>query len=144
MKDKLPLADVIIYDDPKGVPHYDQPWLLRLDRVQARGVEFARDHPAHWDTEVARGLATDLAIINYTSGTTGFPKGVMISHGALLATARQFLEVERMGRGGEILAYLPMACRRAAAFSLAVPFLAGGTGPCPDDASTARTHVRAV
>src|SRR5882724_982672 len=69
MKDKLPAVEAVIYDDPKGMRHYDYPFLLSLDQVQARGVEFARDHPAHWDAEVARGLATDLAIITYTSGT---------------------------------------------------------------------------
>jgi long-chain acyl-CoA synthetase len=144
MKDKLPLVEVIVYDDPKGMRHYDHPWLVSLDQVQARGVDFAREHPAYWDAEVAQGLATDLAIINYTSGTTGFPKGVMISHGALIATARHFLEVEPMTRGDEIMAYLPMAWIGDSFFSLAVAFLAGCTVNCPEDASTVRHDFREI
>ncbi len=144
MKDKLPLVEVIVYDDPKGMRHYDHPWLVSLDQVQARGVEFARDHPGHWDAEVGEGRATDLAIINYTSGTTGFPKGVMISHGALIATARHFLEVEPMTRGDEIMAYLPMAWIGDSFFSLAVAFLAGCTVNCPEDASTVRHDFREI
>jgi long-chain acyl-CoA synthetase len=144
MKDKLPLVEIIVYDDPKGMRHYAHPWLVSLDQVQARGVEFARDRPAYWDAEVAQGLATDLAIINYTSGTTGFPKGVMISHGALIATARHFLEVEPMSRGDEIMAYLPMAWIGDSFFSLAVAFLAGCTVNCPEDASTVRHDFREI
>jgi long-chain acyl-CoA synthetase len=144
MKDKLPLVETIVYDDPKGMRHYDHPWLVSLDQVQARGVEFARDHPGHWDAEVGEGRATDLAIINYTSGTTGFPKGVMISHGALIATARHFLEVEPMTRGDEIMAYLPMAWIGDSFFSLAVAFLAGCTVNCPEDASTVRHDFREI
>ncbi len=144
MKDKLPLVEVIVYDDPKGMRHYDHPWLVSLDQVQARGVEFARDHPGHWDAEVGEGRATDLAIINYTSGTTGFPKGVMISHGALIATARHFLEVEPMTSGDEIMAYLPMAWIGDSFFSLAVAFLAGCTVNCPEDASTVRHDFREI
>jgi len=144
MKDKLPLVELIVYDDPKGMRHYDHPWLVSLDQVQARGVDFARDHPGYWDAEVARGLATDLAIINYTSGTTGFPKGVMISHGALIATAQHFLEVEPMAGSDEIMAYLPMAWIGDSFFSIAVAFLTGCTVNCPEDASTVRHDFREI
>jgi long-chain acyl-CoA synthetase len=68
----------------------------------------------------------------------------MISHGALLATARQFLEVEPMGRGDEIMAYLPMAWIGDSFFSLAVAFLAGCTVNCPEDASTVRHDFREI
>jgi long-chain acyl-CoA synthetase len=41
MKDKLPLVEMVIYDDPKGMRHYDYPFLLSLDRVQEMGTTFA-------------------------------------------------------------------------------------------------------
>jgi len=74
MKDKLPAVQLVVYDDPKGMRHYDYPFLLGLDKVQGLGAGFAASHPGFWDAEVAKGKASDLAIINYTSGTTGFPK----------------------------------------------------------------------
>ena len=130
MKDKLPLVKMVIYDDPKGMRHYDYP--------------FAAGHPGYWDAEVAKGRAGDLAIINYTSGTTGFPKGVMISHGALIATARSFLEVEPLDERDEIMAYLPMAWIGDSFFSVAVAFLSGCTVNCPEDASTVRHDFREI
>jgi len=144
MKDKLPLVEMVIYDDPKGMRHYDYPFLLSLDRVQEMGTTFAAGHPGYWDAEVAKGKAGDLAIINYTSGTTGFPKGVMISHGALIATARSFLEVEPLDERDEIMAYLPMAWIGDSFFSGAVAFLSGCTVNCPEDASTVRHDFREI
>ncbi len=144
MKDKLPLVERVIYDDPKGMRHYDYPFLLSLERVQEAGTTFAAGHSGYWDTEVAKGRPGDLAIINYTSGTTGFPKGVMISHGALIATARSFLEVEPLDERDEIMAYLPMAWIGDSFFSGAVAFLAGCTVNCPEDASTVRHDFREI
>jgi len=144
MKDKLPLVEVIIYDDPKGMRHYEYPFLLSLEQVQEMGATFAVNHPGHWAAEVGKGKAGDLAIINYTSGTTGFPKGVMISHGALIATARSFLAVEPLDERDEVMAYLPMAWIGDSFFSVAVAFLSGCTVNCPEDASTVRHDFREI
>ena len=144
MKDKLPLVEMVIYDDPKGMRHYDYPFLLSLERVQEMGAAFAAGHPGYWEAEVTKGRAGDLAIINYTSGTTGFPKGVMISHGALIATGRSFLEVEPLDERDEIMAYLPMAWIGDSFFSVAVAFLSGCTVNCPEDASTVRHDFREI
>jgi long-chain acyl-CoA synthetase len=144
MKDKLPAVEVIIYDDPKGMRHYDYPFLLSLERVQEMGGTFGGKNPGRWPAEVGKGKAGDLAIINYTSGTTGFPKGVMISHGAFISTARSFLEVEHMDEHDEIMAYLPMAWIGDSFFSVAVAFVSGCTVNCPEDASTVRHDFREI
>ena len=144
MKDKLPAVETVVYDDPKGMRHYDYPFLVGLDRVQELGAEFAARNAGYWDAEVAKGKSSDLAIINYTSGTTGFPKGVMISHGALISTARNFLEAEPLDEHDEIMAYLPMAWIGDSFFSLAVIFLSGCTINCPEDASTVRHDFREI
>jgi len=144
MKDKLPAVEVAIYDDPKGMRHYDYPFLLSLERVQEMGAGFAAKNPGYWDAEVGKGKGSDLAIINYTSGTTGFPKGVMISHGALISTARSFLAVEPLDERDDIMAYLPMAWIGDSFFTVAVAFLSGCTVNCPEDASTVRHDFREI
>src|SRR5215813_3188458 len=144
MKDKLAAVELVLYDDPKGMRHYDYPFLLSLDRVQELGLRFAAEHEGFWEAESGKGRASDLAIINYTSGTTGFPKGVMISHGALISTARSFLEIEPLDERDEIMAYLPMAWIGDSFFSVAVAFLSGCTVNCPEDASTVRHDFREI
>src|SRR5215470_5713840 len=66
----------IWYDDPRGLRHYAQPELASLDALQALGREYARTHPGFFAAEIEKGRPDDIAVILYTSGTTGNPKGV--------------------------------------------------------------------
>ncbi len=144
MRDKLPGVQHVVFDDPKGMRQYDDPLLVAFAHVEARGGERLAAEPGLVEAEVARGGADDIAIINYTSGTTGFPKGVMLSHRALLDTARNFMAVEPVHPGDELMAYLPMAWIGDAFFSLAVAIVSGATINCPEDTTTVRHDFREI
>src|SRR6266540_3306227 len=78
MLEKLPKVRNVIYTDPRGLRKYDHPALLSFEAVEEKGRALHAARPALWEENVARGSADDLAIISYTSGTTGFPKGALL------------------------------------------------------------------
>ncbi len=109
LKHGLPKLRQIIYDDPKGMRHYQDPMLVSFMKVQELGRQFAEGHAGYFEAQVEASSAEDVALICYTSGTTGFPKGVMLSHRNLIATAHNLLQVDRFVEQDETVAYLPMA-----------------------------------
>jgi long-chain acyl-CoA synthetase len=144
IKDKLPKVEYVIYDDPKGMRHYSDPCLRSFTAVQEQGRAFDRTHPGSFEEAVRKGQGEDLAIINYTSGTTGTPKGVMLAHRNLIATAESYLQVDPLSATDEIMAYLPMAWIGDTFFSIVLSFLSGAAVNCPEDTATVRQDFREI
>jgi long-chain acyl-CoA synthetase len=144
VKAQCPRLEQIIYVDPRGLRAYDQPYLLSLDDLRERGREYAAAHPGFFEAEMAQGTAADTAIICYTSGTTGTPKGAMLSHANLIHTARNAIEFERVGADEEILSYLPMAWVGDHVFSYAQSVLAGFAANCPESAATVLADLKEI
>ena len=92
------------------------------------------------DEQIAQGRGTDLAIMLYTSGTTGRPKGVMLSFDNILITARNAIAREGLRDDEEILAYLPMAWVGDHIFSYAQFYCAGFTVNCPSSDTVLDLH----
>jgi len=142
LKDRLPHLRWIIYDDPRGLSFYDDPALRSFQSVLEEGRKFGQANPGFYDAEVAKGGADDLAMIAYTSGTTGSPKGVMLSHRNMIATAEAFTEVNDVKAGDNWLSYLPMAWVGDAAFSLGMALVARLTANCPESPETVQRDLR--
>jgi long-chain acyl-CoA synthetase len=142
LKDKLPKLRWIIYDDPRGLSFYDDPILRSYDSVLEEGRKFGAANPGFYDAELAKGGADDTAMIAYTSGTTGTPKGAMLSHRNMIATAEAFIEVNEVKVGDNWLSYLPMAWVGDAAFTLGMALVARLTANCPENPETVQRDLR--
>jgi long-chain acyl-CoA synthetase len=138
----LPGLDLIVYDDPRGMRHYPMPALEPFDRVQEAGREFAASHPDYLEKAIEEGASADVALLTYTSGTTGSPKGVMLSHANLLAAAEGFVAAEDIRPTDDILSYLPMAWIGESLFSLVLTLLVGFTCNCPERPETVQRDLR--
>ncbi len=144
IKEQCPQLEHILYDDPRGMRHYTQTFVQSLDEVQAMGEARNRTQPEFIDEHIARGSADDVAIMLYTSGTTGKPKGVCITHRALMSAARGGVGFDRLTADEEILSYLPMAWVGDNLFSYAQALVAGFTINCPESGDTVLTDMREI
>jgi len=144
IKDRLPKLRHIIYEDPRGMRHYTQPFLHSYARIQEDGRRLDAEQPAFFLHQVDRGDAEDIAVMLYTSGTTGKPKGVCHSHAALIAAARGGCAFDKLGPRDEVLSYLPMAWVGDNLFSYAQALVAGFVINCPESSDTVMMDMREI
>jgi long-chain acyl-CoA synthetase len=144
LRARCPRLTRIVYDDARGMRAYSEPGLVSMAELRELGRKFEVGHPAHVDAEVAKGGADDVAIICYTSGTTGVPKGAMLSHRNLIVTARNAAEFEGLRQDEEVLSYLPMAWVGDHVFSYAQAIVCGFSINCPESAATVLSDLREI
>jgi long-chain acyl-CoA synthetase len=144
LKNRCPHLEYIFYDDPRGMRHYEQPFVISLARIRELGRKFAADHEGYFEVEIKKGKQSDLALICYTSGTTGKPKGVMLSHENTIRTAQNSIKMEGLDENDEVMAYLPMAWIGDFIFSIAQAYVAGFTINCPESTATVMQDTRDI
>lgn len=142
LRSQLPALRWIVFDDSRGMSGYRDPLLKSYADVQALGREFGKSSPGAFERDLDAGEADDIAMIAYTSGTTGQPKGVLLSHRNMVATAENFIGAESVQQGDNWLAYLPMAWVGDVMLSLAAALAAGVTVSTPESPETVQRDLR--
>jgi long-chain acyl-CoA synthetase len=143
-RETRPAIRHIIYDDPRGLRHYDQPGLMSYEKLRELGRAWDAAHPGFFDQNVAAGEPGDVAVILYTSGTTGRPKGVCQTHASFIAAGRGGVETDKLGPGDNIMSYLPMAWVGDHLFSVAQWLVGGFTLNCPESTETVMNDMREI
>jgi long-chain acyl-CoA synthetase len=145
--DRLPRLSFILYDEPRGLRDYDHQRLRWIADVQKLGRDsLASDAQSlqRWEAAVAAGRGEDLAVMLYTSGTTGRPKGVMLTFDNLIISATNGNKFDSLGPDEEVVAYLPLAWVGDHVFSYAQPFTAGFCVNCPESPETVSEDRREI
>jgi long-chain acyl-CoA synthetase len=137
--DRLSRLSHIIYDEPRGLRDYDHARLKSFADVQKLGREkLARDPdtPKAWQASVDGAKGSDLSVILYTSGTTGRPKGVMLTFENLIVSVHNGNLFDKIDADEEVIAYLPLAWVGDHVFSYAQSYVAGYCVSCPEAPET--------
>ena len=144
VRPRLPGLARIVYRDPRGMRHYRDDALAPYADVRRAGARLDEADPGVLDREIAEGRGGDVAIMLYTSGTTGKPKGAMLSHDNLIRTSINGIRHDSLTRREEVLAYLPMAWVGDHLFSFSEAIVAGFTVNCPESGATVLHDLREI
>jgi long-chain acyl-CoA synthetase len=136
---QLPKLERVVYDEERGLATYDPARLHSFRQVQELGREEMRTNPGAegwWLDEIAKGKGTDVSVMLYTSGTTGRPKGVMLTYHNIIVSAENGNKFDGFGPDDLLLAYLPMAWVGDHIFSYAQAYMGAMCVCCPESPET--------
>lgn len=142
IKDRLPDLLTIVYCDPRGLREYTEAFLHHYDGVLAEGRDYDKVHDKFFDEQVEAGGGSDHAIMCYTSGTTGQPKGVVLTYDNCVKIGAMAIEFDGLTERDDVLAYLPMAWVGDNLLSYGQSHIAGFCMACPESSETLLMDLR--
>ena len=144
IRDSLKNLQTIIYLDPRGLRKYDHSILKQYQSLQEEGRAARGDLGDELAKRQAAQTYDDTCVMLYTSGTTGRPKGVVLSNRNVIETSKNSSQFDDLGPGEEVLAYLPMAWVGDYTFSMGQALWTGFCVNCPESAETMMTDLREI
>jgi len=144
LKESIPKVRKVIYTDPKGMRSYQDEILLAFTEVEALGRDMDDRNPDLFNETVQKTSGEDLALIAYTSGTTGFPKGSMLTHTNMLKMAANLIKVDPKYEGDEFVSFLPLPWIGEQMMGVASALLVGFTVNFPEEPETITENRREI
>ncbi|MBF9032870.1 AMP-binding protein [Rhodobacterales bacterium HKCCE2091] len=134
----------IIYQDPRGLRKYDHSTLHALSDIMAEGRAARERLKPELDRREAALDYDSTCVMLYTSGTTGKPKGVVLSNRNIIETSKNSSDFDHLRDSEEVLAYLPMAWVGDFIFSIGQAYWTGFCVNCPESADTTMADLREI
>ncbi len=144
LKDQLPHINQVIYTDPKGLWDYQEDNLIDFSDVEKLGRKCHRDYPDRFENNVAAVGENDLAIICYTSGTTGNPKGTLLTHYNILSMVASLNEADPKNPDDQFLSFIPMPWIVEQTMSVFSALFGGYTVNFPESPETATADLNEI
>jgi long-chain acyl-CoA synthetase len=147
VSDRVPHLQKIVYDEPRGLDDYDHSRLVAIhDVIEGGSAALAADAAfgGQIDELVRQGDGSDIAIILYTSGTTGASKGVMLSARSCIDAATDTTRFDRLTDDDVVFAYLPLAWVGDHYLNYAQGLVAGFCTACPESGDTIEQDRREI
>lgn len=144
IRQQIPKVKYVIYWDDRGLWNYDDPWLVSFARVQELGRQLLAQQPNRFEQEIALGRGDDLCILCYTSGTTGLPKGAMLTHQNLIFVTNAYQEVDVRYDTDNHVSLLPLGWIGEHALGVAPHVINGVIMNFPEEPETVQENVREI
>ncbi len=144
IKEKCPLVQKVIVDDPKGMRRYDDPILLYFKDIQKQGRELNEKEPHLFEEMWRKVTPDDVGMINYTSGTTGLPKGSMITQKNMYSVAKAQDDVDAAEDSFEYISFLPFPWIGEQQFGVYWSLYKAFTVNFPEKVETVQENIREI
>lgn len=144
IKNQLSNVKNVIYWDPRGMWAYDDDWLISYKDVQALGRELRKEKPELFEQLVEGGKGEDLANFCYTSGTTGLPKGVMLSHANLIAARDSYINIDPRYDTDNVVSFAPLAWIAEHTLAVTPHAMDGLIVNFPESPETVQANIREI
>ncbi len=141
---QLPKLKNVIYAEPRGMRKYDHASLMSFTAVEEQGRALHQAEPRRWEQNIGAGKGSDPAIICYTSGTTGSPKGAVLTFDNLIVMAKSVNAVDQKLPSDEFVSFLPLAWIGEQMVSVTISLLVGFTINFPEDPNTVMEDIREI
>ncbi|MEM9974054.1 MAG: AMP-binding protein [Pseudomonadota bacterium] len=144
IQDRVQHIEHIVYHDKRGMRKYDHSRMNALSDVQATGRAAHHRWEAELDSRIASLGYDDTCVMLYTSGTTGRPKGVVLSNRNIIEASKSSSEFDDLTEKESVLAYLPMAWVGDFIFSIGQAMWSGFCVNCPESAETMYENLHEI
>ncbi|KIC27034.1 AMP-binding protein [Leisingera sp. ANG-M6] len=144
IQDQLHQFEHMIYLDPRGMRKYDHTQLHQFSHIQDQGRAAHDELIGELQSRQVKLDYDSTCVMLYTSGTTGKPKGVVLSNRNVIQSAKNSSEFDHLTQGENILSYLPMAWVGDFIFSIGQAYWCGFCVNCPESQDTMMTDLREI
>ncbi|GHG81978.1 AMP-binding protein [Pseudodonghicola xiamenensis] len=144
VQDQLHQFEHLVYLDPRGMRKYEHSHLHQYSHVQDQGRAAHDENINELERRRAKLDYDSTCVMLYTSGTTGRPKGVVLSNRNVIETSRNSAAFDNLTKGEDVLSYLPMAWVGDFIFSVGQAYWCGFCVNCPESADTMMTDLREI
>jgi long-chain acyl-CoA synthetase len=144
IKEDLPKVKKVIYWDPKGLWNYDDSILISFPEVIQLGQSYEKDHPGFFEENVEKATGHEIALLSYTSGTTGLPKGAMILQRGLVAIAQAWRDADQWSDQDRYVSFLHPAWITEQAVGVAGQLVSGMEVNFPEEPETVQENIREI
>lgn len=145
VRDQIPNIKKVIFEDPRGMRNYmSDDWFVDIRKLYELGQKEHEKNPDLFESLVDQGEPDDVCHLCLTSGTTGLPKGTMLTHKNYINMGLQLIEVDPLEPTDEYVSFLPFAWIGEQMNSFGVAMASGITLNFPESVETAMSDLKEI